>query len=220
MTELEILALTDDQIDNLVKVEKMEEGIKLLECPVEPEYEEEPTKDTVFYGISGLTYVCFDNMQAAQDLAESMAKHLKAAYYKDYSTIPRNQKGIDSYHKDHFTPKVTSHSYFSPEVAEAGNAINNRNDTLRERYDSEKSEYNKYADEVKYIVDELWGKVNATREKYRKLRNLRDKYSEYKQLAENEKSAATFFLKAFSVTDEEFQLIKKGDLGDQKAAKK
>ena len=55
MTELEILALTDDQIEKIVKYRKAEEGVVLMEKPIEPSYEEEPNKDITLYTSSWLS---------------------------------------------------------------------------------------------------------------------------------------------------------------------
>ena len=55
MTELEILALTDDQIEKIVKYRKAEEGVVLMEKPIEPFYEEVRNKDITLYTRSWLS---------------------------------------------------------------------------------------------------------------------------------------------------------------------
>jgi hypothetical protein len=220
MTDLEILSLTDDDVENLVKVAKMEAGVKLMEKPIEPKYEEVPNKDMKFYGISEMSNICFKSLEEAQKLSEEITNLLKTALYKGYNDYPKNQKSCPSYHRDYFNPTVKVYSYFSPEVAEVGETINKRNSVLRKKYEEEEAEYIKYSAEVKEVVESVWNKVSDTRSKYSRLRNLRDKLTEYKNLAENEKDAITFFLKAYSVTDEELVLIKEGDLGDKKKKSK
>lgn len=216
MTELEILALTDSQAENLVKVEKMERGIKLLEKPVEPEYEIVPEKDKHFYYVEGFDSFVFSDQENAVKLSEMLKDHTKKAYWKKYSSYPQKQEAMDNYYKNRFDFNVLKISYFSPETYEIGKSIESRNKILSERYQKAYNEYEKYSEDVESVVSSVWDKVRNVRNKYENLRSLRNKLSEYNNLAENKKDALTFFLKAYSVTDDELQLIQSGNLGDKK----
>ena len=74
MTEQEILALTEEDVQKLIKLRMMEEGIKLLDKPKVPELFEIEPADTQYFSIPLLDGFAFTDIEEATKVAEILKK--------------------------------------------------------------------------------------------------------------------------------------------------
>lgn len=208
MTELEILALTDDQIEKIVKYRKAEEGVVLMEKPIEPSYEEEPNKDITLYTSSWLSWIHFESSSIVQELNSTFEKLIDSAYYSRYSGDPKKVSSLTSWEKDSASIQLKTDTYYSASILEIAWQIKKRNDEKRVNYERLQKDYDWYIENAQWIIDEVWNKVFETRRKYQRLANLQNSYSEYKILADgNEEIAMNFLKKAHAITSDEEALI-------------
>lgn len=209
LTVDEILALTDEQIEKIIKYRKAEEGIKLLEKPTEPEYEEEMKKDISIYSLKWLEHLVFYNIEDAELLSKSIKNNLKNWFYKNYNWSIKSVNTLDSYDRDRFSFVVLEELHFSPEKAEQAKQIEKRNEELRNKYNKLLNEYNAYIEDIQWLIDEVWNKIFEVRRKNQEILRLKNCYSEYLVLANWDEEIATNFLKkAEKVTEEDLILIK------------
>lgn len=211
MTELQILALTNDQIEKIVKLRKAQEGFRLLAKPKQPEYEEVPEKDLTYYFVKNLNGYCFTRAEDAQAVLSSITEALPAeTYYSRWnSESPIQITRLSGYDKGEAELKVESQKSYSPEIIETAAQAEKRNSEVKKTYDSAKAEYDKHIEDVQWLVDEVWNRVFEVRRKYEKLAKLQTDYAEYIVLANNDEKVATAFLKkANTISDEEEKIIK------------
>ncbi len=210
MSEKEIFNLTDEQVDKIVKFRKAQEGLKLLQKPEEPEYEETMKKDTVFYKVNLLGNLLFKTVEQATAIVSALKGKFDGAYFNSYgSDYPKLLSKSDSYTSREADLSISEEAHYSPAVAEAAQSIEKRNREAREKYDELNSEYEKYTEDIQWIIDEVWEKVFEVRRKYEKLARLQTDYSEYLVLANSDAKIATAFLtKANALSEEEIAIIK------------
>lgn len=213
MKELEILALTDDQIEKIVKYRKAEEGVVLMEKPIEPSYEEEPNKDITLYTSSWLNWIFFESSNIVQEINLSFEKLIDSAYKSRYGNEPKKISSLTSWEKDEATIQLKTDTYYSASILEMAEQIKKRNNEKRKNYERLQKDYDWYIESAKWIIDEVWDKVFETRRKYERLANLQNSYSEYKVLADgNEEIAMNFLKKAHVISSDEESLITGGKI--------
>lgn len=83
MTEQEIIALSDEDVQKMIKLRMMEEGIKLLDKPKVPELFEIEPADTQYFSIPLLDGFAFTDIEEATKVAEILksAKSLRKVDY-------------------------------------------------------------------------------------------------------------------------------------------
>lgn len=208
MTELEILALTDDQIEKIVKYRKAEEGVVLMEKPIEPEYEQEPNKDISLYTSSWLNWIFFESSSIVQELNSYFEKLIDSSYKSRYGNEPKKISSLTSWEKDEATIQLKTDTYYSANILEVAEQIKKRNDEKRRNYERLQKDYDGYIEDAKWIIEEVWDKIFEIRRKYERISVLQNSYSEYKILADgNEEIAMNFLKKAHVITSDEESLI-------------
>ena len=83
MTEQEILALTEEDVQKLIKLRMMEEGIKIMDKPKIPELFEIEPADIQYFSIPLLDGFAFTDINEATKVAEILksAKSLRKVDY-------------------------------------------------------------------------------------------------------------------------------------------
>lgn len=74
MTEQEILALTEEDVQKMIKLRMMEEGIKIMDRPRVPELFEVEPADLEIFTIPILSGFAFTNMEEANAVAKALIK--------------------------------------------------------------------------------------------------------------------------------------------------
>lgn len=214
MTEQEILALSEVDVQNMIKFRMMEEGIKIVDKPKQPELFEIEPADQKVYKIPFLDGYAFTELAEAQEVSEVLrkAKSLRRVEY-DWSKLGGEykylvQKGKYSYgSNDDFSINV-DHVY-SNELYSQIVGLASQNRAMKDQVAKDLKAYEDAYNSASEIVLEIQEKVNEVKEKDAKLKRLTSKFaSDYFPLSgDNESVAIKFMSKAYSLTDEEQKCI-------------
>lgn len=207
MNSKEILALSESDLERLKKLALAEAGVKIIEKPIEPEYETMPEKEETWYRVDGFGY---DDLYKTPEDAKKVCDLLNSIdiYTSDYrsevvkiKTDYNNQKPIINF--------LIEKRYSARQIAEV-KEIENRNKILKDNYNKLKKEYDENYESYSEVVDKISDKYISIVQKYAEFDRLYSKYLEYKEI--DKTKAMEFFEKAYTVTDECKEYIKEKEL--------
>ena len=212
LSELEILKLSNKEIEKIIKYRKAQEWIKLLEKPIQPEYEDVPNKDDKYYSIKWLSNFEFNNSITAENIIKVITPILQEdwVFYKTRRNRILFNK-LSWYDKDEASIKLIQEECYSSEIKELAEQIEKRNEEKKSNYNRNLEEYEKYLEDIEWLIDEVWNKVFEIRRKYERLQKLQNDYLEYLLLSENNEKIAEWFLKNVNTVNEEELIIIKWD---------
>lgn len=217
MTEKEVLGLTNEQLELMVKLEMAEQGVKILDRPTEPDYQKETPKDGVAYNINGCTYYALDE-KIAKEIGAVIEKHKNSLFNYSYRSGDYNDKiikPIDSYSLPHIG-SISKEEYYTDAVTLAVRDIKKANKELKEAYEELLKEYNQAQEGKSEIAGSIYGVFRQVSQKYYDFDILRSRYNEYLDLADQNYDVALKFLKkAYSVSDEAEEYIKTGEVSER-----
>lgn len=210
LTEQEIIVLSEDDVDLIIKLRKAEEGIKFVPRPITPIYFEVTPPDMTIYSCA-----LFGDDLVFEDVTEANAvldviKNCTSKFRTDYNY---NKLGSDfryassqlkkPYNGDWFT--ITSMRVYSLDLYKKICDAAQQNNKMKEQYDKELKEYESSVHDAQWIEDEINDRVREVREKFWKLESFCRKFRfDYLPLAENDEVIAMKFMdKAYSLTDEQ-----------------
>ncbi len=214
LSEKEILDLTTEDVELMIKLKKAEEGIKLLPKPKEPTYFNIKAPDVVVYSCA-----LFGDDLVFEDIEElnKVLNVIKNAVSKYSLNYDWNKLGGDFKYarRDFKRPyngewhTTTSNQVYSVELYNEIVDLAAQNKKLKEQYEKEIKEYESAINDAKWIEDEINGKVLEVKEKYWKLESYCRKFKyDYLPLSnENESVAMNFMDKAYSLTDEQKEYV-------------
>lgn len=216
LSDKEILALTSEQLDKMVKLEMAEKGIKILEKPQLKELKPVPEKTEVAYNVSGVSYPLKNKEQAeklAKVLEEVKSSFVNTSYVgSDYAT--KYIKEMETSSKE-YLGKITEELYYSRTQITSIKEVIDENKAIKEAYDAELSEYNSAYDEAAYIREDIYNRRQEVVDKYYRLDNLKTHYEQYLKLADgNAKTAMKFLKNAFTVDAEAEKYVVDGKVDD------
>lgn len=207
MTEQEILALTEEDVEKQVKLRMMEEGVKIMG---EPEYEplnEVARPDVLAFTISGFVGYVFTDMEEAAGISEVLrnAKSIRKVEYsrtKLKANYDRNlsKENID---RDYFS--VQSTGVYSVELYEDMGGLATRNREIDARNTVKKLGYLENQNKASGISDDIHGRVSEVRQKYMRLDNFTELFSgSYFPLSGDDPEIAIKYMSlAYHLTEEE-----------------
>lgn len=214
LTEQEILSLTTEDVELMIKLRKAEEGIKLIPRPKEPSYFEIKPPDLVMYSCT-----LFEDSLVFEDIEElnkvlNVIKETKSKYRLEYNW---NKLGSDY----KFATKELKQSYgaewhstnstqtYSVELYNEIVDMASQNKKMKEQYEKELKEYEDVISNAKWIEDEINERVLEAREKYWKLESFCRKFRfDYIPLANQDEAVAMNFMdKAYSLTEEQKEYV-------------
>ena len=213
LTEEEILALTDADVELMVKLAKAEAGIKIVNEPKKGDLFKTPKPTNTYYYCSLLgKKLAFANMEELQRVIKVLQTAtsvvtIKYDYNVDSSIFYADEK-LDtveySYSNDNPFSVKSEIVYSNAEFAKIASMLK-QNKIIETKYNKELDEYNKSINESKDIESNITDVVYKIREKYAKLNEYCRKYKQdYLPIAEgNSKIALGFITKAYDLTEEE-----------------
>ena len=209
MTEQEILALTEEDVQKMIKLRMMEEGIKIMDKPKIPELFEIEPADIQYFSIPLLDGFAFTDINEATKVAEILksAKSLRKVDY-DWNKLGSDYKFL----KKSERYKFNGNSDFDIISGWAYSKISNfaaQNKVMKEQAAKDQKEYDEKMQEASGIISEISGWVKEVKVKYERLNRLTYKFAtDYYPLSDhNEDMAMKFMAKAYSFTDEEKEYI-------------
>ena len=214
MTEQEILALTEEDVQKMIKLRMMEEGIKLLDKPKVPELFEIEPADTQYFSIPLLDGFAFTDIEEATKVAEILksAKSLRKVDY-DWNRLGSEYKYLKKSERYKFNGNsdfdILSGWAYSDELYAKISSFAAQNKVMKEQAAKDRKEYDEKMQEASGIISEISGRVKEVKVKYERLNRLTYKFAtDYYPLSDhNEDMAMKFMAKAYSFTDEEKEYI-------------
>ena len=198
MTDSEILKLTGDELENLIKITYADNGIKLLSVPEKPALLELPKPTLKFFKVGGYY---FKDSEVASQIASLMQDGYNDSYESSYKMK---------------YPRKLSEGYFCivPEMLYEESVCHEWSKKLLEQkqleeiYEKQKKDYDSNYNAGSNIRQEIHDTYYAIVEKYRNLNQLRNEYKAYLELAGQDKDIAIKFLrKAYVINEFELQYI-------------
>jgi hypothetical protein len=195
LTEQEILNLTDEQIQKMVKLYWAEEGVKMISAPEKPAYHEIPKPDLNRYEISGIDLI-FSDLTEAEKTRDFLKGLISLRSWK-YTTICCEK--IDKDLEKDFN--IVSQSFYSEELYNTIEPLTKENKELKSSYEKDLSEYMSEKSRQDKLSNRIWDKVNEVREEYASMERLWNIYKdEYMVLTgDDDKLAMDFLKKAYTV---------------------
>ena len=214
MTEQEILALSETDIQNMIKFRMMEEGIKVIDKPKKPELFEIEPADQKVYVIPVLDGYAFTDFAEAQKVADALreAKSFRKVDY-DWNKLGSNFKYLEK--KDRYTYNnegdfsISEISVYSSKLYANIVDFAAQNKAMEKQVEKDMAEYDNAYAAASDITLEIRSRISEVREKHERVERLMHSFANdyYPLSGNNEEMAMKFMSKAFTLTDDEEKYI-------------
>ena len=193
MTEQEILALSEQDVQNMIKFRMMEEGIKVIDKPKKPELFEIEPADQKVYVIPVLDGYAFTDFAEAQ-----LGSNFKYLEKKDRYTY--NNEGDFS---------ISEISVYSSKLYANIVDFAAQNKAMQKQVEKDMAEYDNAYAAASDITLEIRNRISEVREKQERLGRLTHSFANdyYPLSGNNEEMAMKFMSKAFTLTGDEEKYI-------------
>lgn len=214
MTEQEILALTEEDVQKMIKFRMMEKGIKIMDKPKFPELFEIEPADLKVYIIPFLEGFAFLDIEEANAVSEALlnAKTLHKVEYdwnkmgSDYKYLVKKEKYTYSSSPDF---SVNLNFVYTNELYNKISGFATQNKVMKEQARKDQEEYDALLRESSEIVSEICERVEEVRGKFDRLNRLAYKFAtDYYPLSDhNEDMAIKFMAKAYDLNEDDKEYI-------------
>lgn len=216
LTEQEILNLSSEEVDKMVKFRMAEEGIKFIDCPEKPiDYKiQPPTTKAYFCHLLGQR-VSFTDIEELTSVVELLGKCTSLCTVESEYSVSQGYRNfikekVENATYSSETPyTITSISVYT--YKEFGEIKENlkANAQAKKDFQGKLEEYNAVRNDSQWIRDEVIGRVEEVVHKYAQLKSYYNRFkNEYLPLADgNTEIALNFMDKACSLTDGQKEYI-------------
>lgn len=210
MTEQEILALSEQDIQNMIKFRMMEEGIKIIDKPKKPELFEIEPADKKVYVIPILNGYAFTDFAEAQKVSEALqnAKSFRKVDC-DWGKLGSDYQYLEKKKRYTFDPSgdfgVNEVYVYSNELYAKIVDFAVQNKAMTKQVEEDLKAYDDAYAAASDITLEIRERVEEVREKAARLERLMQKFADdYYPLSDNNEDIAIKFMeKAYSLTEDE-----------------
>lgn len=207
MSDAEIIILTNEELETLIKFDMAQQGIKIIEKPKEPEYISIPEKDKTVFTVSG-TDLIFEDRQHAQAISDTLlairGESFKSSYNSDYNLRYIKKTKLDRYDYDKIGT-ISSESYYKKETVDNIEENVKANNKLKKQYENEFADYQEAYDSAKNIREDIYNAYEVACVKQRNMILMKSKFSDYLKLANQDQEIAMNFLKKAYTIDSEIE---------------
>lgn len=208
LSEKEILELTYDELDQMVKYKMAENGIKILTKPSEPDYLSLPQKDWPLYSVGGVdkTFVMREDAESVANLLNEI-KGNSGLVQKESINYDSNLSFGKIFADDNYSWErigdVTPIAIWRHETMQSAKEAIEKNKETKKSYDVELAEFKEADNQSADIKATIYGLYHDTCKKYREYEDMKYRYNEYLSLANDDDEMAMKFLKkAYGVNRE------------------
>lgn len=202
-TEQQILALSDEEVEKIIKLHLAENGIKLLQKPTEPKYFEVAKQDQKVFKVTGFDYYFVEEEDAKEMQRLIKQKFSKLKRKNGWDEEARLYPITDYYVKDINSIKIEEEIFYSEELYQQVAKKITDNNLLKKDYEAVKREYDDNYSSSSDIRNEVFSRINEVKSKYNNFDNMKLRFKEYMELANQQEDIAWSFLeKAYTITQE------------------
>ena len=211
LTEQEILALQDEDVEQLIKFKLATDGIKLMDAPVIPELHEIPPKDKVIYKCALFgAYIVFEDVEELRVLIKQIQES------KTVCSISSDYQSTND--TNHITAKLKNAGYssddwdtiqtlkvYSNKLYDEVHSFIKLNEEYEKSYKKELALFDNAQEDSKEIKNGIWERVQVVRDKYYNLNLHVERFKhDYMPLANSDEAVAmNFLVKAYALTNDE-----------------
>jgi len=196
LTDVELLALSQEDIDWYVKLKKAEAGVKILNCPETPLYRDIPEKDLTVYQVCGYSFADKGTAQEIADLINSKNLNAMEVDY-DYS------HGSDYKYAKPYEGSLTNveiKKVFTLATYTSIKDILISNKKIEDAYNKVKREYDNEEEKANEVTEIIYTTITEARERKVQQEEYVTRIQEYLRLSNGDTTIAwNFFDKAYSV---------------------
>lgn len=195
MRDEDIVALTEEQLDMLIKIECMEQGVPLEPLPPELNCFELP-KGSLAYKVKG-TEFWFEDRADAENIAKAIqaVAHKRRQQKYDWRT-GYDIEWLENYEQDVGVEEKTFYDKLQVQDKEAFLA---KRKTLKEQYEADKKKYETSREKVRKVSDQIYSVYYEARKENERVKRYKSMFQEYLSMAEgNHNKARMFFDKAYA----------------------
>ena len=213
LTDYELAALEDKEIDKIRQLILAEEGIPIVvNEPVKPEIET-PNKDLTIYVIKGISgSIAFTDINEAIEVVEIFKRCKTIGLLRYGSKYNYFAKGSElSYNGERSEITIESQEVYSEELERSIRNKYDDNMRKKENYEVELSNYNKLLAAQEEATKDFYNALYEARKNVQRRENLKHQFQDtYLVLAENNKEIAMKFLKkAYTISaEDEYYILK------------
>lgn len=198
LTDEEIVALTEDQVTELIQRQCAREGVPLLigGAPVAPEKPAvEP--DITAYKIVGFY---FRDQSVAQRVADLLGDlpTLDAYYHNNRWSGPQGLRL-----NERADLAITKERFWSAELWAQHSRALEIYETAKSEYDRAKTAYEKAYEQYRKVYDAIWSVVSDARDRIKHAERVRATFAEYVRIADGDEAMARAFMLKTNKWDEE-----------------
>lgn len=212
MTEQEILALTDEQVEKMKKLVLAENGVRMLDKPKDVELFEIAEPDLFVYNIPLLGDLCFTSRDEAERMLEVIRSSKTIGFtdhdYSANATYFKEGKKRSKWSSSDEVCVETKQAY-SLELYSKVKDFSTQNKKMKEQLAKDMDEYNKAMEQNIELTSHISDRVREVHRKYARLDEYRRKFNEeYLPIADGDRDMAIRFMaKAYGLTDEEKEYV-------------
>lgn len=212
MSHEELLALTKEECERWIQLQMAEQGIPILQEPIEPKYPDVPQEDMTLYTAECLGEICFEDRNELLSVVDAL-RSTKSMYRVTHCYTSGFKKAFPKYSsqyssgEDAFDIKIVKSRSLN-QAAAVANLVKDKK-VLEERYNKEKKDYEKMVKDTESIREEIYGAIReAHSENYRK-DALKAKFLQYLKLSDGNAEIALRFLgKVETLSTEDISMLK------------
>lgn len=216
LSEQEILELSYDDIQNMVKFKMAEEGIKLITYPAKPIYYEVQKPSTKVYYCPLLGHkLSFTSLDELTKVLEVLAGCNTICSVDSNYELPDGSKYFikpsieNANYSSDGGDSILSVTAFGRQEYVDIKGMMTENIKFKKAFDASVKEYETAVKESQWILDDITEKVDSVRNKYDTLNRYTYKFkNEYLPLADNKEDVAMKFLdKAYGLSEEQKEYV-------------
>lgn len=197
MNDEQILKLSEDEIETLVKLECAEQGVRLEPAPPELE-NRDMTKDVLAFGIKELSDKIFFTSKEAADKVLAVLREVRMeTKLKRYDW----RTGYDVEWLENFDTEleVTQQFFYKKDLVDSREAALVKRKNQEDSYTQEKREYEASREKRRTIADNIWSWYYAAKKRADDFSKYSKIFQDYFTLADGDrKKARAFFDKAYT----------------------
>lgn len=198
MTHEEIVKLTEEDIQKMVRRAAAEEGVRFLDAPIPPE-RPNVAFDSTIYGFGDFHSYDMDFLRKLQSLIYEHVDKLRDLDYDwQIGSEYKSPKPLDGYRMERFA-RIETIRCVSQDLYLASKSKLQEHKKAMEQYEKDLKEWESnesHLDEIKSEIGTVWN--NALR-KESDIEKHKARFKEYRQLGCDEETSIKFYRKAYPV---------------------